>query len=110
MKKFIAIYYTPASAAVASANMTPDQQAKGMEAWYAWKEKCGDAIVDFGAPLMPGQHLGASGNWSGSITTANGYSIVQGVDIESAKALFKGHPHLAWAPGTAIEVHEFAAM
>lgn len=110
MKKFIALYYTPASAAVASANMTPDKQAKGMEAWYAWKEKCGEAIVDFGAPLMPGQHIASSGNWSGSITAASGYSILQGADIESVKSLFKGHPHLAWAPGTAIEVHEFAAM
>ena len=35
MKKFLAIYYTPASAAVATTNMTSEQHAKGMKAWFA---------------------------------------------------------------------------
>ena len=110
MKKFIALYYAPASAAVASVSMTPEQQAKGMKAWYAWKEKCGDALLDFGAPLQTEQHLSGAGNWSGSITAVSGYSLLQGENLETVKALFEGHPHLAWAPGTAIEVHEFKPM
>ena len=59
---------------------------------------------------MAGQHLDAAGNWSGSITTANGYSLLQGESLATVQALFEGHPHLAWAPGTAIELHEFAPI
>ncbi len=110
MKKFIAVYYAPASAMAAMANVTPEQAAEGMKPWMAWKEKCGDAIVDMGAPLMPGAALDASGKWSGSSKEVTGYSILQGESAEQVKALFDGHPHLSWAPGTSIEVHEFAPM
>ena len=110
MKKFLAIYYAPASALAAMANITPEEAAKGMEPWMQWNAKCGDHIVDLGAPLMGGQHLGTTGDWSGSEREVSGYSMLQGNSIDEVKALFEGHPHLSWAPGCAVEVYECAPM
>ena len=35
-----------------------------------------------------------------------GYSILQAENIDDAKALLDGHPHLAWDGACEIEVHE----
>lgn len=110
MKKFIALYYAPASAMAQMENITPEQHAKTMEAWYAWNTKCGEQMVDLGAPLMPAQNLSKNNAWTASNKEVTGYSILQGENEAAVKALFDGHPHLAWAEGCSIEVHEFAAM
>ncbi len=110
MKKFVAIYYAPAEAMAQMANITPEQAAKGMEPWLKWREKCGNSIVDFGTPLVAGQSVNASGSWAGSTKQVSGYSILQGENADDVKALFEGHPHLSWAPGCEIEIHECAAM
>ena len=110
MKKFVAIYYAPAEAMAKMGTTSEEDKAKGMEAWMAWKAKAGDAIVDFGAPLMGGQELSASGGWSGNGREVSGYSILQGESIEAVRALFEGHPHLSWAPGCSIQVSECVSM
>lgn len=109
MKKFVAIYYAPAEAMAKMANITPEQAAEGMKPWLAWKERVGDAMVDFGAPLMPGQAT-TGDNGSASSKAVSGYSILQAKDSESCQALFENHPHTSWAPGCSIEIHECAAM
>lgn len=110
MKKFVAIYYAPASAMAKMATTSEEDKAKGMEAWMQWNEKCGDHMVDLGAPMMGGQELGASGGWSGNGREVSGYSILQGKSIEEVRALFEGHPHLSWAPGCTIQVNECLPM
>ena len=110
MKKFVAIYYSPAEAKAQMANITPEQAAEGMKPWMAWMEKCGDALVDMGAPFAAGQSTDASGNWKGSGSEVSGYSIVQGEALEDVKALFEAHPHLSWAPGCSVEVLECVSM
>ena len=110
MKKFIVIYHAPAEAMAQMATMTDEQKAKGMEAWMAWKAKHDGHIVDFGAPLMGGQSLDASGAWNGSGKEVSGYSIIQGESAEAVKSIFGDHPHLGWAPGATIELHECIAM
>ena len=72
-------------------------------------KKCGSALVDFGTPLIGGQKLTSSGS---SPTDSNiaGYSILQAEDIEGAKALLEGHPHLQWMEGAVIDVFESAPM
>jgi len=106
MKKFVAIYYSNAEAQAASASMTPEAQAKGLEKWMTWNAKSGDQIVDLGAPLAPALHLNQEGDWSPSSKTVSGYSIVQAESLENAKALFVNHPHTNWSKGCTIEVHE----
>ena len=80
-----------------------------MNKWYAWKERCGDQIVDFGAPFAPGQQVDANQNWTEAGSLVGGYSIVQGENLESVQQLFKDHPHLEY-PGHSVELRECVAM
>ena len=110
MKKFIVIYHAPAEAMAQMANATPEQKMEGMKPWMAWAERCGDQLVDLGAPLFGGQRLSPDGTSQNSARDVSGYSILQAVDMAGVKALLKGHPHLQWTGGCDIEVHECASM
>jgi hypothetical protein len=105
MKKFIVIYNSPASAMEQMQKASPEDMKKGMEQWMAWAKKCGDGLVDMGTPLSGGQKISKSGS-SPSEKNVVGYSILQAENMEGAKALLEGHPHLEWANGCEIEVHE----
>ena len=70
-----------------------------------WAARCGEGLVDLGAPIVGGQKLSKSGS-STSDKSVVGYSILQAENLEGAKALLEGHPHLEWAEGGEIEVHE----
>ena len=110
MKNFIVLYHAPADAMAQMAQSTPEDQAKGMEAWMSWAQKTGANLVDMGAPLANGTQVTASGSGS-SNKNVSGYSIVQAEDMESAKALFEGHPHISgWSPEATIEIHETVQM
>ncbi len=106
MKKFIVLYHAPVDAMKQTENSSPEEQAKGMELWMQWAQKCGDKLVDIGSPLMNGQKLNPDGKSEGSNKNVVGYSVLQAENIEEAKALLKGHPHLGWNAECAIEVHE----
>lgn len=110
MKKFVVIYHAPAEAMAAMAEATPEQKMEGMKPWLAWKDSVGDQMVDFGAPLMPGLRLLPDGTTENSTKEVTGYSILQANDMEDAKSLLKGHPHLAWTGGCDIELHECVDM
>ena len=85
---------------------TPEDMQAGMEQWMAWAQRCGDGLVDMGTPLGGGQKISASGSSSPTDVLVAGYSILQAADMEAAKALIAGHPHLAWDAGCEIEIHE----
>ena len=90
-----------------SGGKAPQNEADGkamMEAWVAYFNKLGPAIVDGGAPFAPGSKL--LGNAAAS--KAAGYSIIQADSLDAAVALTAGHPHLA--SGGGIEVFELADM
>jgi hypothetical protein len=109
MKKFIVIYRAPASALETMKEISPEDSKKGMEQWMAWAKKCGDGLVDLGSPLGNGRVLSESGS-SPSESNVVGYSILQAENMEAAKEMLKGHPHLGWADGCSIEVHESLPM
>jgi hypothetical protein len=106
MKKFIVLYHAPIDAMKQTANTSQEEQAKGMELWMQWAQKCGDKLVDLGAPLTNGQHLSPDGQSKNSNKNVVGYSVLQAENMDDAKALLKGHPHLGWNAECAIEVHE----
>jgi hypothetical protein len=110
MKKFIVIYHAPIDAMEQTAKASPEEQAKGMEGWIKWAEKCGDKLVDMGAPLVNGQALSPSGGITDSDKNVVGYSVLQADNMEEAKKLLDGHPHLGWNADCAIEVHETMPM
>jgi hypothetical protein len=64
-----------------------------------------DGLVDLGTPLASGMALSASGA-SPSGKGVTGYSILQAESMEDAQEMLMGHPHLQWAAGCEIEVHE----
>ena len=105
MKNFVVIYHAPASFMEQAQNASPEEMQEGMKAWHEWAAKCGEALVDFGAPLVGGQKLSTSGS-SSSDKGVLGYSILQAEDMDGAKALLQSHPHLQWTAGCEIEVHE----
>ena len=105
MTKFIVVYHAPASALEQMADATPEQMQEGMKPWMEWAAKCGEGLVDLGTPLAGGQKLSKSGS-STSEKSVVGYSILQAENMEGAKALLQGHPHLEWAAGCEIDVHE----
>ena len=105
MKNFVVIYHAPASFMEQAQNASPEEMQEGMKAWHEWAAKCGEALVDFGAPLVGGQKLSTSGS-SSSDKGVVGYSILQAEDMDGAKALLQSHPHLQWTAGCEIEVHE----
>jgi hypothetical protein len=106
MKKFIVLYHAPADAMKQTASSSPEEQAKGMELWMQWAKKCGDKLVDLGAPLMNGQQLMPGGKSKNSTNDIVGYSILQAENMDEAKNLMQGHPHLGWNAACSIEVHE----
>lgn len=105
MNKYIVIYHAPAEAVEQVQDATPEQVQEGMAPWMAWVEKIGDGLVDLGTPLAGGQKVTPSGS-SPSDKSVTGYSILQAENMEAAKALVKDHPHLGWAAGCEIEIHE----
>ncbi len=106
MKKFVIIYHAPTDAMKQMASVPPEEQKKGMEEWMKWAKKCGDKLVDLGTPLINGQQLIPNGTAKPSNKEVAGYSILEAKDMDEAKSLIKGHPHLAWNAGCSIEVHE----
>lgn len=109
MKKFVVVYHAPTSVEEQMHAASPEEMQKAMEPWMAWIAKCGDGLVDVGTPLIGGQKLSESGS-SPSDKNVVGYSILQAEDMQGAKALLQGHPHLGWMSGCEIEVHEAMPM
>ncbi len=101
MKKFIVVYHAPQPA---DQNMQakPEDMKGVMDAWMAWAKKCGAGMVDLGTPLGNGQKVSKSGT-SSSKRNVVGYSILQAENIEAAKGMLKGHPHLNMPGACEIE-------
>jgi hypothetical protein len=96
MSKFPVLYRSSVSAREQMANATPEQAQAGMQAWQAWAESAGPAIVDLGAPL----------DGEGDVT---GFSILQADSRASLDELLANHPHRQ-TPGASIDVLEFMAI
>jgi hypothetical protein len=108
MKKFLVLYWAPASSFQQMKQARPEQQKAGMEAWMAWVQRAQSTIVDMGAPL--GKSLLVSTR--GAAPTTNdlgGYSILQGESKEAVAEALEGHPHFMMPDGT-IEVVELMAI
>ena len=86
MPKFLVTYH-------GSGEPTPEQVQEAMAAFMAWAASVGDALVDPGAPLGPAKTVTAESVSDGPADgPANGYSILEASDLDSAVALVKGHP------------------
>ena len=102
MTKYLVLYRSTATATEQMAQGTPEQAQAGMDAWMAWAERAGDAVVDLGSPLAVIEAGGDGGDPIG------GYSILQADSTEALNAVLEGHPHSAM--GGTIETLEFLVM
>jgi YCII-related domain len=102
MTKYLVLYRAKTTAAEQMAQGTPEQAKASMDAWMAWAQKAGDAVVDLGAPLGIIEPGGDSGDPVG------GYSILQAESADAVTAVLQGHPHTAW--GGTIEILEALQM
>lgn len=106
MQKFLLIYH-------GASGPMPSSQAeidKVMQAWGAWMESVGDAMVDPGNPVGKSKTIMPDGkveNHGGS-DPASGYSIISAKDIDDAVKKAKGCPHLA--DGGTVEVTPIIEM
>jgi hypothetical protein len=96
VSKFLVLYRSSASAREQMAAATPEQAQAGMEAWQAWAQKAGSAVVDLGSPLAG----------DGDIA---GFSVLQADSRSALDDVLADHPH-RHAPGSKIDVYEFLAM
>lgn len=104
MKRFLVLFNSSVPASEQMASATPEQAKAGMEAWMAWAQKAGDAVVDLGAPIQAIGRLFADGV-SGNDSHATDYSLLQGNSRDDIDALLADHPHLNM-PGSSIDVFE----
>lgn len=109
MKKFVVIYHASQKATKQLKNASPEEIKKGMEPWMVWAKKCGRGLIDLGTPLGNGRKLSKTAS-TPSKREVVGYSILQAEGIKEAMKMLQGHPHLAWASGCEIEVHESLSL
>lgn len=110
MKTFVVIYHAPVEAMAKMATATPEEKAEGMKPWMAWMEKTGSHLINSGSPFMPGLRIAPDGSTQDSTNEVTGYSILEAEDIDHAKSMLTGHPHLQWMDKCAIEVFECIPM
>jgi hypothetical protein len=102
MSKFLVLYRSTTTAAEQMAAGTPDQAQAGMDAWMAWAQRAGNAVVDLGSPLAVIEAGGDAGDPIG------GFSVLQADDAQALVKVLDGHPHAAM--GGTIEILEFLSM
>ena len=102
MTKYLVLYRSKVTAAEQMSQSRPEQAQAGMEAWMAWAQRAGDAVVDLGSPLGVVSTGGDEGDPIG------GYSILQAESAEALSAVLDGHPHTMW--GGTIETLEMLAL
>ena len=102
MTKYLVLYRSSITAGEQLAQSTPEQAQAGMDAWTAWAEQAGDAVVDLGTPVEVVETGGDSGDPIG------GYSILQAESNEALGKVLEDHPHKAM--GGTIETLECLRM
>ena len=110
MGDFAVIYYASPAVREQAQNAAPEDMKGAMEAWGAWAERCGDALVYAGSALMGGLRMTAHGGSPSRPSDVIGYSVLQADSMEAAVALLKDHPHLGWGEGCDIEVYQAMPM
>jgi hypothetical protein len=100
--KYLVLYRSTMTAGEQMEQSTPEQAQAGMDAWMAWAERAGDAVVDLGSPLAVVDSGGDSGDPIG------GYSILQAESHEALADVLESHPHKAM--GGTIETLELLQM
>lgn len=87
---------------------TEEEVAAVMAKWEAWYGELGAAIVDGGAPTMPGPTVAADGSVGDTANPVTGYTIITADSMDDAVAKAAGCP--IRESGGSIEVGECIEM
>ncbi len=109
MKRFMALYCDTSGAHQPTPDLTAEQQEQMMAPWINWEKKCGEQLVDMGAPFTPASASENGEDWTPSKNFVTGYSIVSANNLAEAQALFQGHP-IYNHPGHSVEISECVPM
>jgi hypothetical protein len=90
MAKFLFSYRTPKG--------YQGGQPDAMEAWGAWFQELGSAVLEPGNPTFESTAVGNTGG----DTRVGGYSVIEADDLESAATLAKGCPTLTRGGGVDV--------
>jgi len=111
MKKFLILYKAPVDAMAQTASASPEEQARGMEAWMKWAKKTGANLKEMGSPLTNARQLSSDGRITHAQNQIVGYSILEADNMDAAIGLLNGHPHVSgWSADASIEIHESMAL
>jgi hypothetical protein len=103
MAKYLFVYYG------GKMETDPKKQAKSMEVWMKWFGSLGKAVVDAGAPAMPGKMVSGSGVRNPAAPRAvTGYTLIQAANMDAAVKIAKSSPQIT-SEGQ-IGVYELAPM
>jgi hypothetical protein len=102
MQNFLAVY-TGKPTDGPPRDMSPETIKQGMQAWFGWMQKHGDAVVFQGGPLGRTKKISKAGI-EDIRNHLSGFVVVKADSHEAAAKMFEGHPHFSIFPGEAVEV------
>ncbi len=102
MAKYLFVYYGGMMAA------TPAGQKKSMDQWMAWFGKLGKAVVEPGAPTVPGKTVSKVGVRATGANPITGYSVIKADSMDAATAMARGCPSIP--EGGKVAVYELLPM
>jgi hypothetical protein len=110
-KRFLVIYHVPMDERTLNMDRTPEDHAEGLAIWKAWAQRCGERLLDLGAPLANGKSIASGGSAEPSEKEVAGFSLLLAEDWDEVLSMLEGHPHISgWHPEATIEVHETMMM
>src|SRR5262245_37943452 len=105
MKEYVILYQAPKTVAQRFAEATPEEARHGLNLWFGWKDRLGDALVRLGRPLGNAMRVAKNGV-TPSDSNIIGMSIVQANSMPEALEMVEDHHHLYWAEDCEITVLE----
>ena len=110
MPRYLLLYTSSVSPEEQIANASPEEGQAGMEAWTAWADRAGSAVVDLGSPVSASGTVGASHPAGASSNQyVGGFSIMEADSDDALRGLLESHPHLM-LDGAAIEYFQFLEL
>ncbi len=109
MKKYLILYFSPTSAEERIGQADADKMKASMAEWMEWKDRHGDALVDFGSPVKPSKKLD-KGKVEDDQGWTTGYSLIQAEDLDQAVEIMQDHPNFKDPDGPGIEILEYVSM
>ena len=89
MAKYLFVYYG------GKMETDPKMAEKSMTAWLKWFKGLGMAMIDAGAPTLPGKTVSGNGVRSIGTKPVTGYSILQAANEDAAVKIAKTCPIIA---------------